>query len=385
MRQTKTQASYEHLALRKDGSIFPVEVRRKTLPYPGRLVNVTAIRDITERKQAEEALRQYAGRLQMLHEIDQAILAAQAPQAIAQTTLRYLRQLLSCRRAGVILFDFAANEMMLLALDLDGETDFEVGTRLPLEPFAPILEVGRQARLFVPLDIQSLPELVAGLSMEGIHSGIALPLIAREELMGSVNLWAAGSDPFPEEQLAIARQIADQLTIALQQARLFEAETLRRQEAEALYDIAAAFNTTLELDDLLDRILANIERVAPHDAANIMLIESGVARIVRSRGYDKYDLQETVQSLRFPLADTANLRRIAESGRPVIISDTRADPDWVNSWVRSYLGAPIRFEGRVIGFLNLDSASPNFFTPAQAERLQAFTNPAGLAINNAWL
>jgi GAF domain-containing protein len=200
-----------------------------------------------------------------------------------------------------------------------------------------------------------------------------------------VNLWAAGSDPFPEEQLAIARQIADQLTIALQQARLFEAETLRRQEAEALYDIAAAFNTTLELDDLLDRILANIERVAPHDAANIMLIESGVARIVRSRGYDKYDLQETVQSLRFPLADTANLRRIAESGRPVIISDTRADPDWVNSWVRSYLGAPIRFEGRVIGFLNLDSASPNFFTPAQAERLQAFTNPAGLAINNAWL
>jgi PAS domain S-box-containing protein len=49
---------YEHMAQRKDGSIFPVEVRGKVIPYEGRTVRVTAIRDITERKQAEEALRE---------------------------------------------------------------------------------------------------------------------------------------------------------------------------------------------------------------------------------------------------------------------------------------------------------------------------------------
>jgi PAS domain S-box-containing protein len=49
---------YEHLAMKKDGSILFVEVHGKTIPYEGRNVRVTAIRDITERKQAEEAQRE---------------------------------------------------------------------------------------------------------------------------------------------------------------------------------------------------------------------------------------------------------------------------------------------------------------------------------------
>jgi len=51
------ETPYEHLALRKDGSIFPVEIRAKSLPYKGSIVRVTAIRDITERKKAEEAIQ----------------------------------------------------------------------------------------------------------------------------------------------------------------------------------------------------------------------------------------------------------------------------------------------------------------------------------------
>ncbi len=47
---------YEHLALRKDGTTFSVESRAKSLPYDGHRVRVTAIRDITERKQTEESL-----------------------------------------------------------------------------------------------------------------------------------------------------------------------------------------------------------------------------------------------------------------------------------------------------------------------------------------
>jgi PAS domain S-box-containing protein len=56
--KTKMEGAYEHLAIRKDGSIFPVEVRAGIIPYKGKTARVSAIRDITERKQAEEALRQ---------------------------------------------------------------------------------------------------------------------------------------------------------------------------------------------------------------------------------------------------------------------------------------------------------------------------------------
>jgi PAS domain S-box-containing protein len=55
--QTESEEPYEHLAVRRDGSVFPVEVRAKSLPYHGRRIRVTAIRDITERRQAEDSLR----------------------------------------------------------------------------------------------------------------------------------------------------------------------------------------------------------------------------------------------------------------------------------------------------------------------------------------
>lgn len=48
---------YEHLAKKKDGSIFPVEARAKSMPYHGKTVRMTAIRDISERKHADEVYR----------------------------------------------------------------------------------------------------------------------------------------------------------------------------------------------------------------------------------------------------------------------------------------------------------------------------------------
>ncbi len=52
------ETPYESKGVRKDGSVFVSEVRARGIPYQGRLVRVTAIRDITERKYAEKALRQ---------------------------------------------------------------------------------------------------------------------------------------------------------------------------------------------------------------------------------------------------------------------------------------------------------------------------------------
>jgi len=55
--QSADETPYEHMALRKDGSTFPVEVYGRRIPYKGRMVRITAIRDITRRKRTEESLR----------------------------------------------------------------------------------------------------------------------------------------------------------------------------------------------------------------------------------------------------------------------------------------------------------------------------------------
>ena len=56
-RRQGDEGPYEHFLLRKDGSTLPVEVRAQALPYKGQIVRVTAVRDLTQRRQAEEALR----------------------------------------------------------------------------------------------------------------------------------------------------------------------------------------------------------------------------------------------------------------------------------------------------------------------------------------
>src|SRR6185436_9808687 len=59
---------YEILAQRKDGSTYPVEVRGHQESWDGRTIRVTALRDLTTRKQAEEALRESEERFAKLAE-----------------------------------------------------------------------------------------------------------------------------------------------------------------------------------------------------------------------------------------------------------------------------------------------------------------------------
>jgi PAS domain S-box-containing protein len=171
--------------------------------------------------------------------------------------------------------------------------------------------------------------------------------------------------------------------------RIAEAEHDQRMLAEALRDTAAAINRTLNQDEALDRILTNIGRVVPHDAANVSLLDEGVARIVRQRGYDRYGMEHFILALRLKAEDYPTLRRMIETRQPVCISDIETDPEWVGldsrATMRSYVGAPMCWEGQVIGFLNLQSTTPGFFNSTHAERLRAFADQAAIAISNAQL
>ncbi len=192
---------------------------------------------------------------------------------------------------------------------------------------------------------------------------------------------------YPDGQVAGLVGVSRDIT-ALKQAEA--AERQMRLLAEALRDTAAALTSTLDLDEVLDRILDGVGHVVPHDGANIMFIEGGAARLIRCRGYyAEHGLEEAIKTLSFAVAEVENLREMARTGQPFLIPDTRAYPGWVmtpqTDWVRSYLGAPIRLGERVIGFLNLDGAAPNAFSPADAERLQAFAHQAAIAIQNARL
>ena len=183
---------------------------------------------------------------------------------------------------------------------------------------------------------------------------------------------------------------------ALEQKRLRDAnrravaaESEQRVLAEALREASAALNSTLQLDEVLDRILMQVERVLPYDAANVMLIEDDLLRIVRGRGYEEHGSWESLVSQHIPVGDLPTIAEVIRTQEPVVVPDTELNPDWVaipeTAWVRSFISAPIRSGEQVLGVLNIDSATPNTFTTAHLSRLQAFIDQASIAISNARL
>ncbi len=217
----KFQEHYPGLDAWFEGTIYP---------YPGGIS--VFYRDVTDRKRAEESLRQHGERLKILHDMDRDILEARSLTAIAEVSVRRVRTLVPCLRASLAVFDAAANQAALLAVDVDRPTRLPAGARLPPESYGP-REALRRGKTNVVGDVLSLSprsEMLQTLEAEGVRSFINVPLISREELIGCLNLWSDRPDAFGQDQLLIAAEVADHLAVALQQARM--REELERHAAE---------------------------------------------------------------------------------------------------------------------------------------------------------
>lgn len=222
-------------------------------------------------------------------------------------------------------------------------------------------------------------------------SAMHVPMLRGDRIVGVISVQSYRENAYGPEDLQMLEVIANQATISVENAHLFESERGQRALAEALRDTAAALSSTLSFDNVLDRILAYVQRVVPYDSVSIMLVdsESEIARVVRRQGYAEHRPEDIVLVLRFPVSELSSLRHMRETNRALVIPDTQAYPGWVDfpetRWIRSYAGAPIHSKGVVIGFLNLSSATPGFFTEAHAASLSAFADQAAQAIENAML
>jgi diguanylate cyclase (GGDEF)-like protein/PAS domain S-box-containing protein len=189
-------------------------------------------------------------------------------------------------------------------------------------------------------------------------------------------------------ELSAARQRLAELTRAeAERERLLAIEQQRRALLEVMYQATTALHSTLEYDQVLDHILDQLKQIVPHDAACIMMpTQSDMARIIRWHGYSRFGSKNFILMLK--IAEIPSLQTMNETGRPVAVSDVAAQDGWVawsgQEWIKSYAGAPLRIRDQIIGFLQVDSATPGFFSQADAEHLEAFASYAVLALKNAW-
>ena len=235
----------------KNGELRDVEIVAHAIDFAGRGAALVVVIDVTEQTRAREALAQSTERLSLLHEIEQAIIAAKAPVEIAEAALRRLRDLLGVPRAIVNLFDLKAGQVEWLAAA--GRRRMYRGPRvrysLQLAGDVAALQRGEPQ----VMDVRSLPPSpeTEALLASGVHAYMVVPMIAGGELIGSVSFGGERAQ-FPEEQVSIAQEVATQLAIAIAQTRLHErirrqAEELEQRVQERTRALSAA-NARLEAE-----------------------------------------------------------------------------------------------------------------------------------------
>lgn len=240
-----------------------------------------------------------------------------------------------------------------------------------------------------PLEIYRGVEQISGYHTRSL---LAVPLIIADEVIGVMEAVHSLADQFNNADLQMLEAAGRWASIAIGNARHYQAEHDSRAWAEALSDVSFHLSAALDFDATLDHILEQIGRVVPYDTAELILVEGDRATVSRMRGYEQLaqHMAEAARQRSFAIAETFTFRRMAETGLPLVVSDTLHDPHWVRGeespHVRSWAGAPIvtQPEG-VIAFFSVHKAEPGFYKPEQAQRLSTFAGQAALALKNAQL
>lgn len=204
-------------------------------PDGGRKGLVVLGRDITESCRMQQALQRYTERLQTLHEIDQAILMAHSPKAIARAALRHIRRLIPCRLASIIELDIESRQATVLVAHIDGQTSGGSGNVISLEEIRGTKTL-KQGRVYTVEDIQALPRsnsVDVTLQARGIRSYMSVPLLFQEELIGILNLGSDQPALFTAEHIDVAREVAMSLAVAIRQVRLHQ-QTCRDAETRSM-------------------------------------------------------------------------------------------------------------------------------------------------------
>jgi len=222
---------------------------------------VLSLADVTEREHNREMLQRYADRLQVLHEIDQAILGARSIEEIGASVLNRVPQLLGCIWASIVLYNLERNTMRTLAIHPHGETQSGEDQYSAIDPlYAKALTGLTQGQSCIVEDMSLAPPnspLLKRLQAGGVQALAMVPLIIGGRLAGSLNFGMRMPGALMPDHLEIAQELANQLAIGIHQIYLNEH---LRQHTEEL-EILVAQRTQL-LQDREARLQAIVDNAA---------------------------------------------------------------------------------------------------------------------------
>lgn len=216
---------------------------------------------------------------------------------------------------------------------------------------------------------------------------VAVPIKSGARVIGVLSIENSADDAFAQDDVRMFEAIADQLAVAIENAKLYASARERLERINALQNIQVSILSAINLVDRLDLILEHAVTQMHSDIGVVYMRDAQTHELFGLRQRGSHDL-EAWRDLRFQPGEGA-AGWIMEHGEPLYLPDVRADSRWRTvddrEGVVSYLGVPLTVQERTIGVIDVSTRTSRLFTDEEISFFMTLASHAAVAIENARL
>ncbi len=383
----------EYTLIRKDGTRFTGDLNAALIKdaHGNPKAFIITARDVTERRQVEEVLRLRVEQLDALSQASQAVTASLELDQVLARIVSLAHGVVGSDYTGVVLVD-ETGRIGQSAEDLPGMpalqyrirdrglTNWIVHSRRPA-----IIEEIREDGVMNPHPGRGAPRFANPVIVKaGVKSLAGLPLLVKNRLLGVLYLHSLHPGAF-HDQLPLLTAFANQVAVAIENARLFEAEQRQTRRLTLLAEIARIAATTYDADALLQAVAESICRYFPmvvlftlEEEGHTLVLRgsSGSAVVPTARGHYRQSVELGINGY------------VARTGKPYLMLDVHGDPYFYNpdeTPIQSALCVPILDDGDVVGTIDVESERLADFGAEDRSLLEAVADTVAIGLRNAHL
>jgi serine phosphatase RsbU (regulator of sigma subunit)/putative methionine-R-sulfoxide reductase with GAF domain len=216
------------------------------------------------------------------------------------------------------------------------------------------------------------------------RSGIYVPLIAGDAVIGSISVQSYQPAIFNANDLRLLSLIADQAAVSITRARIFNEAQQRALQLQAVSDVSQRITAILNLEQLLPSVVRLIHERFQYHPVHIFTLDPASKLIIFRASTAGEEQVSTMRALPLALGQGI-VGSAAADGTSILVSDVRSDPRYIRDSqnTRSELAVPLRIGDTVIGVLDVQSDEANDFDAGDLFVMQTLADQIAVAIDSA--